>query len=115
MSDDDYYPEQIFQATIRNGNKWFTWSYNSQGSTSFESFTNGFEWRESTQTSNRNKKWENESDIESDSEDETCGVGSSSDRTMLGLPPTGPLKIEDVKNAYVLQYLHGFCSLCFEA
>ncbi|PNX79985.1 heat shock protein binding, partial [Trifolium pratense] len=30
---------------------------------------------------------------------------SSSDRTILGLPPTGPLKIEDVKIAYHLSAL----------
>ncbi|KAL1293276.1 hypothetical protein AAHE18_19G061500 [Arachis hypogaea] len=31
--------------------------------------------------------------------------GSSSDRTILGLPATGPLKIEDVKNAFRLSAL----------
>ncbi|KAJ6754702.1 CHAPERONE DNAJ-DOMAIN SUPERFAMILY PROTEIN [Salix purpurea] len=30
---------------------------------------------------------------------------SHSDRTVLGLPPTGPLKIEDVKNAFRLSAL----------
>ncbi|KAL5145889.1 hypothetical protein HKD37_06G015830 [Glycine soja] len=32
-------------------------------------------------------------------------LGSCSDRTVLGLPPTGPLKIEDVKNAFQLSAL----------
>ncbi|KAK7316980.1 hypothetical protein RJT34_00835 [Clitoria ternatea] len=32
-------------------------------------------------------------------------LGSGSDRTILGLPPTGPLKIEDVKNAFRLSAL----------
>lgn len=65
-----------------------------RGSSS-EYSTSGFEWREH---SNRTNKWKSASDIESD-DDDSCYVGSSSDRTTLGLSPTGPLKIEDVKNA----------------
>lgn len=91
--DFDSQPEQIFQATY--GNKCYTWSYSNWSGCSFEHSTSGFEWREH---SNRTNKWKNESDVEQD-DDDSCSVGSSSDRTILGLPPTGPLKIEDVKNA----------------
>ncbi|PNX71554.1 heat shock protein binding [Trifolium pratense] len=49
----------------------------------------GFEWSSKTNTN----KWK------------TARVGSSSDRTILGLPPTGPLNIEDVKDAFRLSAL----------
>ncbi|XP_022632409.1 uncharacterized protein LOC106779740 isoform X1 [Vigna radiata var. radiata] len=97
--DFDSQPEQIFQATY--GNKCYTWSYSNWSGCSFEHSTSGFEWREH---SNRTNKWKNESDVEQD-DDDSCSVGSSSDRTILGLPPTGPLKIEDVKNAFRLSAL----------
>ncbi|KAH1245796.1 hypothetical protein GmHk_06G016037 [Glycine max] len=83
------------------GNKWYTWSFNNWSGFSSEHSTSGFEWREH---SNRTNKWKNESDIEHDDDDDSC-VGSCSDRTVLGLPPTGPLKIEDVKNAFQLSAL----------
>ena len=92
----DDHSETIFQATF--GNRWYTWSFGNWQGSSFENSTSGFQWREDPNwTKSRTRKWERESDIESD--DESCYVGSCSDRTILGLPPTGPLKIEDVKNA----------------
>ncbi|KAK9271586.1 hypothetical protein L1049_001947 [Liquidambar formosana] len=95
--DCDEHPERIFQATL--GNRWFTWSFRSQEDSSFRSSTTGFEWREhSNYTNNKKKEWETTSETESDYE--SCVVGSYSDRTILGLPPRGPLKIEDVKNAF---------------
>ncbi|ESW09682.1 hypothetical protein PHAVU_009G147300 [Phaseolus vulgaris] len=97
--DFDSHPEQIFQATY--GNKSYTWSFSNWSGSSSEHSTSGFEWREH---SNRTNKWKNESDVEHD-DDDSCSVGSSSDRTILGLPPTGPLKIEDVKNAFRLSAL----------
>ncbi|KAG5035932.1 hypothetical protein JHK87_010842 [Glycine soja] len=97
--DFDGHTEQIFQATF--GNKWYTWSFNNWRSSSSEHSTSGFEWREH---SNRTNKWKNESDTEHE-DDDSCCEGSSSDRTVLGLPPTGPLKIEDVKNAFRLSAL----------
>lgn len=104
FSEDDYSPETIFHATFGNRNKWCTWSFNSAGSSSFQSSTSAFEWRgQSNGTNNRNKEWDTASETESDGE--SCVVGSYSDRRMLGLPPTGPLKIEDVKNAFRLSAL----------
>lgn len=97
--DFDGHPEQIFEATF--GNRCYTWSFNNWRGSSSEHSTSGFEWREHSNTSN---KWKNESDVEDD-DDASCCVGSSSDRTILGLPPTGPLKIEDVKNAFRLSAL----------
>lgn len=95
--DNDGQPEQVFQATF--GNRWYTWSFSNMRGSSSEHSTNGFEWRE--HSTNRTNKWKSASDAECDDTDDDVSrcVGSSSDRTILGLPPTGPLKIEDVKNA----------------
>ncbi|GMJ03971.1 DNA J protein C72 [Hibiscus trionum] len=89
-------PERIFQAKF--GDKWYTWS--SGGDYSFKNPESGFEWRErSGWTNQRTRQWEGASDAESE-EDESYDVGSCSEREILGLPRTGPLKIEDVKNAF---------------
>ncbi|KAL2339410.1 hypothetical protein Fmac_007350 [Flemingia macrophylla] len=97
--DIDDHPEQIFEATF--GNRCYTWSFSNWRSASSKHSTSGFEWREHSNTTN---KWKNESDVEDDADDSCC-VGSRLDRTTLGLPPTGPLKIEDVKNAFRLSAL----------
>ncbi|XWS44784.1 hypothetical protein CRYUN_Cryun15aG0078100 [Craigia yunnanensis] len=100
FSEDFDQPETIFQATF--GNKWYTWS--SRGDSSFQNSESGFEWREkSGWTNQRTKEWETTSETESD--DEFYAVGSCSDRAILGLPPKGHLKIEDVKNAFRLSAL----------
>lgn len=97
FSDDfDAHPERIFQATI--GNRCYTWSFKSWEESHNQTTTNGFEWRDrGNWNDSKYREWQNASDIESD--DESYVVGSSSDRTILGLPPKGPLKIEDVKIA----------------
>ncbi|XVF14982.1 hypothetical protein REPUB_Repub09cG0108900 [Reevesia pubescens] len=100
FSEDFDHPETIFQAAF--GNKWYTWF--SRGDSSFQNSESGFDWREkSGWTNRRTKEWETTSETES--EDESYAVGSCSDRTILGLPSTGPLKIEDVKNAFRLSAL----------
>ncbi|XP_042492668.1 uncharacterized protein LOC122072165 [Macadamia integrifolia] len=92
------HPETVFQATF--GNRCFTWSFRSWEESHFRSSsTTGFEWRDhSNRTNNRREEWETTS--ESDDDNESCVVGSYADRTILGLPPAGPLKIEDVKSAF---------------
>lgn len=101
FSDDENHPETIFHATY--GKRWYTWSFNSQRDSSFQDSASGFEWREHSSWKDRSKRWENSSDIESD--DEQCTIGSCSDRKILGLPSTGPLKTEDVKKAFHLSAL----------
>ncbi|OWM76397.1 uncharacterized protein LOC116211296 [Punica granatum] len=97
------HPETIFHATF--GNRWYTWSFNSEQSSTFENPAFGFEWRERGSSRNqRASRWESISDVESDDEEE-ISIGSSSDRTILGLPPRGPLKLEDVKSAFRLSAL----------
>ncbi|KAJ4843613.1 hypothetical protein Tsubulata_025432 [Turnera subulata] len=93
-------PEITFEANF--GNKWYTWSF---GNSSSQSSTSGFEWREDSYswTNYRFKEWHSTGETKSDHE--SCSVGSRSDRTILGLPATGPLKIEDVKNAFRMSAL----------
>ncbi|XP_057501187.1 uncharacterized protein LOC130785128 isoform X1 [Actinidia eriantha] len=98
----DEHSRTTFQATF--GNRWYTWSFKSWEESFLRNSTNGFEWRDdSNWTNSRNRKWNNPSDIESN--DESCAVGSASDRTILGLSTKGPLKMEDVKNAFRLSAL----------
>ncbi|XP_039002861.1 uncharacterized protein LOC120129426 [Hibiscus syriacus] len=102
FSEEFDHPERIFQAKF--GSKWYTWS--SGEGHSFKNPESGFEWREkSGWTNQRTRGWEGASDAESDEDDEPYSVGSCSDREILGLPQTGPLKIEDVKNAFRISAL----------
>ncbi|RWR86857.1 Chaperone DnaJ-domain-containing protein [Cinnamomum micranthum f. kanehirae] len=93
-SDYDVHPETVFQATF--GNRCFTWSFRSWEDSNFQNSTFGFEWRENSDQTDNRRVWETS---ESDN-DEATSIGLYSDRVTLGLPPTGPLKIEDVKNAF---------------
>lgn len=85
-------------ATYKFDNKWReAWTNQSQKASYSRDSASGFQWREGwswTTQSQRSKTWN----------DESCGepliVGSQSDRDALGLPVVGPLKLEDVKNAY---------------
>ncbi|CAH2051331.1 unnamed protein product, partial [Thlaspi arvense] len=72
------------------------WTNQSHKASSRDS-AQGFEWREGwswTTQSQRSKTWNDESC------DEPLTVGSRSERNVLGLPLCGPLKLEDVKNAF---------------
>ncbi|KAJ4951606.1 hypothetical protein NE237_028438 [Protea cynaroides] len=91
------HPETVFQATF--GSRCFTWSFRSWEEAHSRNSTTGFEWRDHSNRTN-NRREESETTSETDDDKEPCIVGSYSDRTILGLPPTGALKIEDVKRAY---------------
>ncbi|CAI0428228.1 unnamed protein product [Linum tenue] len=84
-------PESMFQAKF--GNKWYTWSFH-QGFASQRSNTESAHW-----TWKRSQECGNASEPESDRESPIV-VGSFSDRRTLGLPLSGPLEIEEVKNAF---------------
>ncbi|TYH38417.1 hypothetical protein ES332_D12G108500v1 [Gossypium tomentosum] len=100
FSDDFDHPETMFQTVF--GKKCYTWSFS--GNFTFRSSESGFEWREKSDwTNQRTEEWEPSS--ESESVDESYAVGSCSDRAILGLPPTGHLKLEDVKKAFRLSAL----------
>ncbi|XP_059307918.1 uncharacterized protein LOC132059349 isoform X1 [Lycium ferocissimum] len=104
LSEDfEEYPETVFQATF--GNKWYTWCSRPGKSSPFEDL---FSRRQETDWSEqRHCRWDNETENETQTESnyESFNVGSYSERTILGLPPRGPLKIEDVKNAFRLSAL----------
>lgn len=93
----DEYPERVFEATF--GNKWYTWSFRPGKSPTFEDIF--FRRQETDWSEQRHWRWDNETEDETHTESiyESCNVGCYSERTILGLPPRGPLKIEDVKNA----------------
>lgn len=93
--DCDGYSETFFEVNF--GGRCYTWSYRSTEEPSFQSSSTGFEWREHSEWTNSNREWD--AAHETYSYRETSFPGSSSDRTILGLPITGPLKIEDVKTA----------------
>uniref|UniRef100_A0ACD5U049 Uncharacterized protein n=1 Tax=Avena sativa TaxID=4498 RepID=A0ACD5U049_AVESA len=58
----------------------------------------GFQWREEPRsTKSRERIW-NESDV--DEEDESCRDDLKSHRTSLGLPASGPLKLDHIKSAF---------------
>lgn len=99
--DFNVHPETIFQAAF--GKRCYTWSFNSRHDSSFKDSSSGFEWRENPSWKHRSKSWGSSSESESD--DVSYTIGSCSDRTILGLPPAGPLKIEDVKKAFRLSAL----------
>ncbi|WCJ31625.1 Chaperone DnaJ-domain superfamily protein [Euphorbia peplus] len=93
-------PETIFQATF--GNRWYTWSHNHSHFRSSNAF--GHDWREQPRRkSHRDEEWDATSERES--YDESFSIGSSHDRTILGLPPKGPLNIKDVKDAFRISAL----------
>lgn len=62
------------------------------------------DWGESVNSERMSSKtWgsssESDSDSESESDNESRAVGSLAERTLLGLPLSGPLKLEDLKKA----------------
>ncbi|KAF2284328.1 hypothetical protein GH714_020534 [Hevea brasiliensis] len=99
FSEDSDGCETFFQATF--GKRWYTWYFNES---SYRGSTFGFDWREHPYwTNHRDKDWDARSETES--VNESCSVGSFHDRTILGLPPSGPLRIEDVKDAFRMSAL----------
>ncbi|CAL9037711.1 unnamed protein product [Musa banksii] len=100
--DEDYYdnPETIYE-TVFGGHRGFTWSFESWARCHFSKSGTQFEWKdESRWEKTRSRLWS-----ESDDEDNLTDVGSHSHRVALGLPPTGPLKLDDVKSAFRISAL----------
>lgn len=87
--DDEFDTETTFADRKSQSHKAYSYSKDS---------TSGFEWRQGfswTNQSQRSKNWDDESSCD----EEPLIVKSRSQRTVLGLPTFGPLKISDVKNA----------------
>ncbi|MQM16115.1 hypothetical protein Taro_049068 [Colocasia esculenta] len=120
-NDDDMHSDTVFQATF--GNRCYTWSFRPWNDVHLKNSAAGFEWRDGSNQSkngrvwgssesdddsrwaNNTRTWERESDFDDDSDDHgndnnVKTIGSYSHRVTLGLPPAGPLKIDDVKTAF---------------
>lgn len=83
----------MYEAFV-NRFKGFTWSYDAWENYHFSEYGKQFEWKENSKSEKAKRV---RSDM--DDEDESCDVGSHTHRVTLGLPPTGPLKLDDVKSA----------------
>lgn len=100
--EDDYeWPKKTFTATI-DGQKCYTWSFGSWNN--FQGSTSDYKWGDRGDDAKREKAkkrvW-NESDVEDEEAEEAdIDIGSDSHRVALGLPLTGPLKLDDVKSAF---------------
>ncbi|KAM0885078.1 hypothetical protein ACQ4PT_030575 [Festuca glaucescens] len=94
-------PENIFE-TIFGEDHGFTWSHMSWESCHFGDSSSGF--RQTCES--RRQRVASDSEDESDDDvSETTGVGSHAHRVTLGLPPCGPLTLDDVKTAFRLSAL----------
>ncbi|XP_050230633.1 uncharacterized protein LOC126679606 isoform X2 [Mercurialis annua] len=85
--------ETIFRSAF-GGNRYFYWSFINEENP---------QWRRSSNYSNyyaRNGRYRFDDDYDSSSDSDNMGPESASDRLALGMSASGPLKIEDVKNAY---------------
>ncbi|TKY53252.1 Chaperone protein DnaJ [Spatholobus suberectus] len=93
---DDFDVETVFRSSF-GGNRFFYWSFINEENP---------QWRRSGGFSNHGKSWnwrhrsENEYGSSTESESEYSYSDLVSDRLALGLSASGPLKLEDVKNAY---------------
>jgi hypothetical protein len=89
-------PENIFE-TIFSEDRGFTWSHMSWESFHFGNSSSGF--RRTGES--RRQRVASDSEEESDDDDigETTGIESHAHRVTLGLPPRGPLTLDDVKTA----------------
>ncbi|TKY62536.1 DnaJ-like subfamily B member 8 [Spatholobus suberectus] len=92
--EDDYDVETIFRSAF-GGNRFFYWSFINEENP---------QWRRSESFSNFGKSWNwryrSENNYDSSSESDSSDSDFVPDRLALGLSASGPLKLEDVKNAY---------------
>ncbi|KAJ6819558.1 uncharacterized protein M6B38_400030 [Iris pallida] len=94
-ADDDRLKSK-FEATF-GGQRCYTWSFTWEEKFDFNySSTAGFDWRAESKSEKAQKRVWSESDVE----DESPDIGFHSQRVTLGLPPTGPLNLNDVKCAF---------------
>ncbi|CAH9071136.1 unnamed protein product [Cuscuta epithymum] len=100
---DDEHPEKIFRATF--GDKSYTWSYKPWKEFSFDGKKTRVHHEEEMREWNARQQSNHYSSDSNHSISESYIVGSYSERSILGLPVRGPLKIEDVKNAFRLSAL----------
>lgn len=94
--DDDYdfEPRQSIFQNAFGGRSGFVWGFSSWDEY-VEDPTPEFEWKDEPGENKQRRIW-NESDLE----DEPTEIISDTHRRTLGLPPRGPLKLDDVKSAF---------------
>ncbi|XP_020260111.1 uncharacterized protein LOC109836573 isoform X2 [Asparagus officinalis] len=98
IDDDGLNPENIFTATF-GGQKCYTWSFTWTENLNFNNTWRGFDFGGESKKEKAREKFWNESDFDED-EEPTRDVGCHAHRVTLGLPTTGPLKLDDIKNAF---------------
>lgn len=94
--DHDVDIENIFRSAF-GGNRFFYWSFINEENPQWRSSSNYNSYRRSW-----NWRHQNEETYESSSESESSDSDMASDRLALGLNASGPIQLEDVKNAWVL-------------
>ncbi|KAG2575892.1 uncharacterized protein LOC120642193 isoform X1 [Panicum virgatum] len=96
---EDHYvhPDEIFEA-IFGTHHGFTWSHISWEDFHFRNRSFRFRW--SGGESHRERIPSDDEDESEEDSRETTSVGSHAHRVILGLPPCGPLTLEDVKTAF---------------
>lgn len=91
--EDDFDVETIFRSAF-GGNRFFYWSFINEENS---------QWRSSSNYNNcgRSSHWRyrNEETYDSSSESESSETDMASNRLALGMSASGPLQLEDVKNA----------------
>uniref|UniRef100_A0A0D9WBG7 J domain-containing protein n=1 Tax=Leersia perrieri TaxID=77586 RepID=A0A0D9WBG7_9ORYZ len=95
---EEYYvhPDNIFEAMFGEKHR-FTWSHISWENFSFRDSSSSFRW---TDESQRERVCSDSDDESEDDTRETTNIGSHAHRVILGLPPRGPLTLDDVKTAF---------------
>ncbi|XP_039114208.1 uncharacterized protein LOC120249680 [Dioscorea cayenensis subsp. rotundata] len=93
-SDDDDDAETIFRSAF-GGEGFFHWSFTNTENFSRRNSSNSGNWRFSWEWS-----YQTDDENETDGEISTQVPELASERRVLGLSPSGPLKIEEVKSAY---------------
>lgn len=89
--DDDDDVQNIFQSAF-GGNRFFYWTFINEENP---------QWRYSSNNHGRSWNWghQNDEEQESSRKCESSKSDTASDRVALGLTASGPLTLEDVKNA----------------
>lgn len=100
--EDDIDVEDIFRSTF-GGSRVFYWSFINEEnphwgrSGNFSNYGKSWKWKHQS-----NNRYDSSTESESESESECLRSNSVSDRLALGLSASGPLKLEDVKIAWVV-------------
>ncbi|XP_031738512.1 uncharacterized protein LOC101221203 isoform X2 [Cucumis sativus] len=108
FTEDDPDVETVFKSAF-GGNRSYYWSFINEENPQWKSSTNNsnnyrrsWTWQHNSNTYGRSWSWQHrvDEDYDSSNEYENSEANLVSHRLALGLQASGPLKLEDVKNAY---------------